>query len=273
MAVKLYKSVGTTGGTTGKVDGIDGNLLNQGDFDFVFEEGDQYWMPFHLNAAIGGTESDPLLIAPDANAGNKRWRLGFIRWLKNAINYAGDFIIKGVGKGLVLGDGAHDGSGFKIYKPAGNEPVRIVPISDAQGVAFRNAADDSTIALFKSGDIDISGLVAPEEDTDPATKAYADGENSFSSNGYSKLPGGLMLQWVVGGGDTAEGSQIVTLPTPFPNQCLIAFTSLWHISGGATLNREYQIVAWDENSVTVFHQRFNDASEDTAKPLVFAIGY
>lgn len=271
MAVKLYKSAGTTGGTTGKVDSIDGDLLNQGDFDFVFDQTNQYWIPYELDADIGGSENEPLLIAPDANAGNKRWRIGFVRWLKNAISYTGDFIIKQAGKGLVLGDGAHDGSGFKIYKPAGNEPVRIVPISDVQGVAFRNAADDADIALFKSGGIDISGLVAPEEDTDPATKAYADGEKSFTNNGYFKFPGGMIIQWAVGVDDTTEGSQIVTLPIAFPNQCLIAFTSLYQVSG-IDLNREYQIEGWDENSVTVFLQNFHDAA-GTAKPLVFAIGY
>lgn len=220
MAVKLYKSVGTTGGTTGKVDGIDGDLLNQGDFDFLFDQTDRYWIPYELDADIGGSENDPLLIAPDANAGNKRWRLGFIRWLKNAINYAGDFIIKGVGKGLVLGDGAHDGSGFKVYKPDGNHPVRIVPISDAQGVAFRNASDDATIALFKSGGIDISGLVAPEQDTDPATKAYADGDTSKAENGYAKLPGGLIIQWGVTP-YTGHGTYTQNLPIAFPSAIFI----------------------------------------------------
>ena len=220
MAVKLYKSVGTTGGTTGKVDGIDGDLLNHGDFDFVFEEGSQYWMPFQLDADIGGGENDPLLITPDTNAGNKRWRLGFVRWLKDAINYAGDFIIKQVGKGLVLGDGAHDGSGFKIYKPDGNHPVRIVPISDAQGVAFRNAADDANIALFKSGSIDISGLVTPEEDTDPATKAYVDGDTSKAENGYAKLPGGLIIQWGVTP-YTTSGTYTQNLPIAFPSAIFI----------------------------------------------------
>ena len=174
MGVKLYKSVGTTGGTTGKVDSIDGDLLNQGDFNFLFDEANLYWMPFQLDADIGGGENDPLLITPDSNAGNKRWRIRFVRWLKDAIAYAGDIIIKEVGKGLVLGDGAHDGSGFKIYKPDGNHPVRIVPISDSQGIAFRNASDDATIALFKSGGVDISGLVAPSADSDPARKIDVD---------------------------------------------------------------------------------------------------
>lgn len=220
MAVTLYKSVGTTGGTTGKVDGIDGNLLNQGDFDFMFDQTNHYWIPYELDADIGGTENNPLLIAPDINAGNKRWRIGFVRWLKSAINYAGDFIIKQVGKGLVLGDGAHDGSGFKIYKPAGNEPVRIVPISDAQGVAFRNAADDANIALFKSGGIDISGLVAPEDETDPATKAYVDGDTSKEENGYAKLPGGLIIQWGVTP-YTTNGTYTQNLPIAFPSAIFI----------------------------------------------------
>lgn len=263
MAVKLYKSVGTTGGTTGKVDGIDGDLLNQGDFDFVFDEGSQYWMPFHLDAAIGGAENDPLLIAPDANAGNKRWRLGFIRWLKDAIAYAGDFIIKGVGKGLVLGDGAHDGSGFKIYKPDGNHPVRIVPISDAQGVAFRNAADDANIALFKSGGVDISGLVAPDSGSDPATKTYVDGQKSFGTNGYVKLPGGLVLQWGIGT-STLDTPQNFSFPTPFPNACYGVWTNR---------NDEAQYVlcaiSWTTAQFTVNRA---DAISDSVEFTYFAIG-
>lgn len=221
--IALFKSTGTTGGSVDKIDSIDGNTggpgstpLQQGDINFLYSQQEEYWVPYELDVDSGQPENDPFLISPDTNPGDKRWRVRFVRWLKNAISYAGDFIIKEAGKGLVLGDGAHDGSGFRLYKPSGNNPVRLVPISDTEGIAIRNAADDADVALFKAGGVDISGLVEPQSSSDPTTKAYVDGEKSLLENGYYKFPGGLIIQW----GITPFFTQtIVTqnLPIAFPN--------------------------------------------------------
>ena len=45
--------------------------------------------------------------------------------------------------------------------------------------------------------------------------------NSLSANGYSKLPGGLIIQW----GQGAAGVASVTFPIPFPNNLFSLVTT------------------------------------------------
>lgn len=193
MGRVLNKKTGRTGGDVNKIDAIDGNDIGNGDFLFLFESGDIF-TPYE-SSSPGGEEADPFLIKPDSNSGSKRWKLHFVKWLKEAINYTGDFIIREAGKGLILGDGEDDGTGFKLYKPTGNYPVRLLPISDSHGIAFRSAANNKDIAVFKDGAVTLKGLVEPSDDSDAVTKSFAEGTNSLSAAGYSILPGGLILQW------------------------------------------------------------------------------
>lgn len=48
---------------------------------------------------------------------------------------------------------------------------------------------------------------------------------SLSTNGYAKLPGGLIIQWGVTASYSAEGSKSITFPIAFPNAIFV---------GGAT---------------------------------------
>ena len=270
--VALFKSTGTTGGSVDKMDSIDGNTggpgstpLQQGDINFLYSQQEEYWVPYELDVDSGQPENDPLLISPDTNAGDKRWRIRFVRWLKNAINYAGNFIIKEAGKGLVLGDGAHDGSGFRLYKPSGNNPVRLVPISDTQGIAIRNAADDADVALFKAGGVDISGLVEPSSGSDPATKTYVDGENSFQANGSAILPGGLTMKWGLGISST-DNDQTFDFPAPFATACGVVLVNRVH----ANASNYLPVVSWTKTGFTI-----NRTSEinDNQDFSYFAIGW
>jgi len=71
---KIYSAVALTGGTTGSLDSINGSLLNDNDICItITSAGDRYW--HYLDADSGLAESSPDIISPDANAGNKRWRL------------------------------------------------------------------------------------------------------------------------------------------------------------------------------------------------------
>lgn len=55
---------------------------------------------------------------------------------------------------------------------------------------------------------------------------------SLSTNGYAKLPGGLILQWGTSGNVPALGTLNVTLPLTFPNACLnVSATTLCNSSG------------------------------------------
>lgn len=73
MANKVFAFVALIGGTTGCLDAIDGDLLSDGDYALGMVNGEFY--AYVLDADLGGAESSPGSIAPDTNAGNKRWVL------------------------------------------------------------------------------------------------------------------------------------------------------------------------------------------------------
>jgi hypothetical protein len=74
MANTVYMSkTGLTGGQATKLDSIDGAGLVDNDAAFVNVSNVQYI--YRLDADSGAAESSPNIIAPDTNAGNKRWIL------------------------------------------------------------------------------------------------------------------------------------------------------------------------------------------------------
>ena len=68
-----YYKTQRTGGGASAMDGIDGDTLVDKDLCFVFDGSDSYF--YRLDASSGAAESDPEIIAPDLNAGTKRWIL------------------------------------------------------------------------------------------------------------------------------------------------------------------------------------------------------
>ncbi len=72
-AKTAYHRTALTGGAASALDGIDGASLTDGDFAFVMAGSVLY--TYILNATSGAAESSPGVIAPDTNAGNKRWIL------------------------------------------------------------------------------------------------------------------------------------------------------------------------------------------------------
>lgn len=73
MSVKGYKFTALTGGGAGALDAQDGATLSHGDVALVTAAGTLY--VYELDAASGAAESVPDVIAPDINAGDKRWIL------------------------------------------------------------------------------------------------------------------------------------------------------------------------------------------------------
>lgn len=65
--------IGRSGGTDGCLDLEDGALLKDGDFAIVVTSQGAY--VYQLDEDSGLAESDPTVIAPDTNAGSKRWIL------------------------------------------------------------------------------------------------------------------------------------------------------------------------------------------------------
>ena len=73
MALTVYVKTAHTGGGANALDGIDGNSLVDGDLAFCFVSGVLYH--YVLDDDSAETENSPEIIAPDANAGDKRWIL------------------------------------------------------------------------------------------------------------------------------------------------------------------------------------------------------
>jgi hypothetical protein len=74
MANKFWTQKTTLiGGGATALDSIDGASLTDGDFAMVTMAGIIY--TYKLNASSGAAESSPWIIAPDTNAGTKRWIL------------------------------------------------------------------------------------------------------------------------------------------------------------------------------------------------------
>jgi hypothetical protein len=69
-----YRRFGITGGALGNLDALDGSTLYNGDFATVHTSGNEVYF-YKLNSASGVDESYPTVIAPDQNAGSKRWEL------------------------------------------------------------------------------------------------------------------------------------------------------------------------------------------------------
>ena len=71
----FYGATSRTGGGAGSLDSIDGTTLATADGAYVITS--TKFQIYYLDASSGAAEADPDVIAPDANAGNKRWILIF----------------------------------------------------------------------------------------------------------------------------------------------------------------------------------------------------
>ena len=65
------------------------------------------------------------------------------------------------------------------------------------------------------------------------------GQYLISSDGYQKLPSGIIIQWGIGPTLGVEGNAVVTLPITFPNAHLIAFGSVYRYGAVGGVNSAY----------------------------------
>jgi hypothetical protein len=69
----FYPYKGLTGGADGALDSLDGDLLKDGDAAFIVDHVNRDTIVFSLDEDSGATEDGIYVIAPDSNAGDKRW--------------------------------------------------------------------------------------------------------------------------------------------------------------------------------------------------------
>lgn len=85
------------------------------------------------------------------------------------------------------------------------------------------------------------------------------GNSSLVNDGYSVLPGGLILQWgrFVRGSSWPSGAQSLTFPTPFPNTCFMVNTTF---SGSSSSDKDIGITSLSVGSFSWVYSGSSDSS-------------
>lgn len=119
----------------------------------------------------------------------------------------------------------NNGSGTATVRGNGAEQVNLgFLVSNAVAVP-----PGETLTIVSGGG---NGVWIAVAGTVPLSQAQSSFGASLTSNGYQRLPSGLLIQW--GQGSTgADGRMLVTWPVPFPNVCLQAFGI--HRGGGGAI--------------------------------------
>lgn len=153
-------------------------------------------------------------------------------------------------------------------------PVPVGSVSFVQSLNSADAACATQIICQKQG-VDYVGKIAKAvaSDQHPRWIDFTGSNQSFTTNGYQKLPGGLIIQWGITGIINNDTEQSITLPIPFPNALLnVQATSNQTAFVGGGL-----VVFWDRPSSTLSTIRLGMDGVDGASADVpvswFAIGY
>jgi len=166
MAVKGFKFNNLTGGGTDALDGQDGDTLSDGDFAMVLNS--DIFYPYRLDENSGESESSPDIIAPDTNAGDKRWKLArmpsetnvpcgsIVAWVggyfTNSINSDYQFVL-GTSNSIAAINDYVDPDGFRVCDGSEyNNPNS--PIFNGAGRHLPNLTDNR----FIMGDTQVGGI-------------------------------------------------------------------------------------------------------------------
>ncbi|WP_155976268.1 phage tail protein [Novispirillum itersonii] len=129
-------------------------------------------------------------------------------------------------------------------------------------------------AATNSGLLDLTSL-ANEVSGKVPMSAFTGINQSLTTNGWQKLPGGLILQWVTGSAMTAAPSSgavaTLTLPITFPNALLGVSVTAKYVSGNGCSIAE-NASDTTNSAVGVFLANTTTAS-GTYIPRIIAIGY
>ncbi len=123
--------------------------------------------------------------------------------------------------------------GYQIKQDFSDENYSYIPITDSNGFLHSSLANLDFTGTLADGvhlQVNSNGKVSVSSP-------------SLGSASYVKTPGGLILCWG-NGTRTTEGSETVTFPITFPNQCLNVLIS-GRISAGTTDSDWYaQVISW-----------------------------
>jgi hypothetical protein len=131
----VYPATSLTGGGTGALDAIDGQNLQDGDMAKVTNSTGTY--DYYLDSTSGLSENSPRVIAPDVNAGTKRWIL-----VKDPSKY---YVNSGAA------DQGLDGNDYSLWDIAGN-----IGTTKKATVIFPHTASGTTTAFSFATRLDLS---------------------------------------------------------------------------------------------------------------------
>lgn len=140
---------------------------------------------------------------------------GILGWT-NLVDYAVPAIVFG-SDGFLYTAIAASGPGTAVKDPV-SEPtfwlkdIPVVAASETQAGVIKIATNAEAQAFSANKAIDGAKL----------NTALQGSNQLMATNGYQKLPGGLIIQW---GSGTGVGSGTVTYPIPFPNAVFICIAS------------------------------------------------
>jgi hypothetical protein len=98
-------------------------------------------------------------------------------------------------------------------------------------------------------------------------------QGSLASNGWTRLPNGLILQWATGFNQTVANTvyQTINFPRAFSVCFNVQVTTIW-TSGPDNQIMMYQVTSFNANLVNLRRARRGDDGVNGTTPLIFAIG-
>jgi hypothetical protein len=93
------------------------------------------------------------------------------------------------------------------------------------------------------------------------TSAALNFDKSLTTNGYQKIPGGLIIQWGITATVPVDGSVTVTLPIAFPTAMFMATASAYNITPGGGSGPSLITASYSTSSFVIRND--NTASEAT----------
>lgn len=161
----------------------------------------------------------------------------------------GTLLASNGGTGVATLTGLAYGNGTSAMTAATSTQV-VSTISD--GALSGSKVTDASITAAKLA----SGVAVSNIGYTPLGSSNFTGSNqSLSTNGYQKLPGGLIIQWGRYN-NTSAGQPVVSFPISFPTACFNIQSTIEFGTAGSSLNAgSIYVVSKSTSSVT-----FNDAN-------------
>jgi microcystin-dependent protein len=187
-----------------------------------------------------------------------------------AVNaYAGgDFVIHNGNEAIPVGTNP----GETETRPSNISTVWIIKYASSTGSPYQEPLPQATDIRFAS----LLGLIAGNvgaalDELKSLVDALNSPEHTHSTNGYYKLPGGLILQWYTTGTLGSSATATGNFPIAFPSVCVGIVASLrGNNSAGSGLDGVYaQIVSASQFSVT--HDYVTTTNQRVVS--IIAVGY